>query len=280
MNHLARAGTKLDGTNPLVLGQICRHYKIPVDVRTRRGKVKGHRHFENQIWLTQVPSIGEDGRRRHLGRVALSHAFFYPGADHRDLLRGEAALIRKFAIPMRGVPWRHVAGLGYRRDQCALLADVLIGEQGERGGFSGTVAARAVLQDDGRDVFRDGDWGCGLEGGGGKKAAKGKPWRGSRWWSYSYLYERKWRGKVPCTNCNAVVSRNQSHANPPIKSRGSTNPATSPCYSSNREESFSPLFFNKFLHGHEALHCGGTELPEPLERLTRANYRDSLDGRS
>jgi hypothetical protein len=28
------------------------------------------------------------------------------------------------------------------------------------------------------------------------------------------------------------------------------------------------------------LHYDGTELPEPLERLTRANYRDSLDGRS
>ena len=38
-------------------------------------------------------------------------------------------------------------------------------------------------------------------------------------------------------------------------------------------------FTNKFLPGPEALHCGGAELPEPLERLTRANYRDSLDGR-
>ena len=49
--------------------------------------------------------------------------------------------------------------------------------------------------------------------------------------------------------------------------------------SSSREKDLHRLFFNKFLHGHEALHCGGTELPEPLERLTRANYRDSLDGR-
>ncbi len=49
---------------------------------------------------------------------------------------------------------------------------------------------------------------------------------------------------------------------------------------SNREEDLHRPFFNKFLPGPEALHYDGTELPEPLERLTRANYRDSLDGRS
>ncbi len=47
-----------------------------------------------------------------------------------------------------------------------------------------------------------------------------------------------------------------------------------------REEDLHRPFFNKFLPGLGALHYDGTELPEPLERLTRANYRDSLDGRS
>jgi hypothetical protein len=37
--------------------------------------------------------------------------------------------------------------------------------------------------------------------------------------------------------------------------------------SSNREKDLHRLFFNKFLPGPEALHYGGTELPEPLERL-------------
>jgi hypothetical protein len=36
-----------------------------------------------------------------------------------------------------------------------------------------------------------------------------------------------------------------------------------------REEDLHRLFFNKFLPGLGALHCGGTELPEPLERLAR-----------
>jgi hypothetical protein len=39
--------------------------------------------------------------------------------------------------------------------------------------------------------------------------------------------------------------------------------------SSDREEDLHRPFFNKFLPGLGALQYGGTELPEPLERLAR-----------
>jgi hypothetical protein len=71
--------------------------------------------------------------------------------------------------------------------------------------------------------------------------------------------------------CASVVGRRskniESHASSPTQSATYTKPLSPLCYILSRKKVPTEAFLNGFLRGHEALHYGGSELPELLERL-------------
>src|ERR1700728_1684204 len=69
VHHLARAGTKLNRAHPFVFGEAGGDHEIAVNIGTARRQIVAHRHFKNQVRLSQVPTVGELRQLGSLGWV-------------------------------------------------------------------------------------------------------------------------------------------------------------------------------------------------------------------
>ena len=74
MHDVPRSGPELDGSHPLVLGELRRNHEIAELIGTGRRHGVAHRHFQNQIRLAEMPAVGELGQFGHLGAIAPGHA--------------------------------------------------------------------------------------------------------------------------------------------------------------------------------------------------------------
>ena len=163
MHQALVAGTNLDGANPARGGNVRGENEVPVKVGLALRERRGHRvrplRFKNQIGRPKLPSFGEVGRRRVFAGCLWRRSFWRPRGgpigDQLNLFGGEAALVLELAIARLGKPRRHEAAARYVHDLCRVRFDVAIGEQRERARFAGTMAGRAVLRNDGRDIVRE-----------------------------------------------------------------------------------------------------------------------------
>ena len=83
-----------------------------------------------------------------------------PFLDEFDFVVGDAAFVAIGIGGGLGFPGWHEAFGRYFGDGCALFGNVFVGEKRKRRGLAGTMAGRAVVIDDGGDVFVESDRGA------------------------------------------------------------------------------------------------------------------------
>src|SRR5262249_38836007 len=76
--------------------------------------------------------------------------------DGVDLRRGERAVVRELAIARVGTPGGHLAALDLRFDRLRPRPYFLIRQQRHRRDLAWAMAARALVEDDGRNILCEG----------------------------------------------------------------------------------------------------------------------------
>ena len=156
MHNASCSGTKLQGANPFAFRQVQRQHEIPIDVLALGRDFKRLRHLHNEVGLPELPALGELRRHRQLRPVAFLHALLMPRAEQRDLVVGQAAFIAEFHVAVLRVPRRHECLRRHFRDLFAALLGVLEILERERRSLAGTMAVRAVLKQNRRNVLGEG----------------------------------------------------------------------------------------------------------------------------
>ena len=155
VHHFPRAGHELNRLDPLVFGESRGDFEILIldGARGRHGKVLLHRH--HGIRRAQFPAARIDRLGRQRLHITFLGATVNPAQNGLLLEVGEATVIEERAVRPFRVPRRHEARLHRVFD----LADVGLGtvvvEQRERAEPAGSVAGRAILVENGGDIFRE-----------------------------------------------------------------------------------------------------------------------------
>jgi hypothetical protein len=124
------------------------------------------RRLDDQVGLAEQPIVEELFRHRQIAARPLRCAAFDPGGDEGDLARREGATVAVLVVARIGLPRGHASGeellLDRRRPGTGsgLAVGAVHGEVGVLGGDPArTVAAHAVLTQNGADVVPPGDVG-------------------------------------------------------------------------------------------------------------------------
>ena len=165
----AVARTKLQRFGEAVLGP--RHRRV-VHLHAElafRGNRDFDRHLEHVIGLAaDGPAFGELRHRREIGLAALRRAAVHPRDDRVDLLSAEAAVVPHLqAVLGIGAPRRHFPRAHFLANHLGPGPHVLVREERHRRDFAGPVTHRALVEDDGCDVFGKGGDGAGRRRSGG-----------------------------------------------------------------------------------------------------------------
>ena len=140
-----------------------RHDEDSEDVRAVGFERVRHRRRQHQIGLAKLPPFGPMRGRRKIVGVALDGAFVHPPLKPRNLFVRERTLPDELAVSGLNLPRRHEPGPCDGRDLLRVLPHVGVGEQLERSRTARVVAHHAAIEDQGRDVFAEGDavdWLC------------------------------------------------------------------------------------------------------------------------
>jgi hypothetical protein len=148
-----RGGLQLDGFDPVIGSETGAQDEVAIDVGTVRRHGEAGRHGEDEVGRAELPAVGEGGKRRFEGGIALRHPGGHPLLDKRNLGCGETALVAERNPAGIRFPRRHVAGFRDRGDCGRMLLHVGITHQRERSNLAGAVARRAVVVNDGRNVL-------------------------------------------------------------------------------------------------------------------------------
>ena len=137
-----------------------RNHEITDPVGSARRQSVGVGHFDDQVGRPQRPVVGPFRRRRQCRRVAKRSALICPPDDGGDLLISEAPARDKFAVSGLGLPRRHRATLDGCRDTLRARPCLCKSQHAERRRAPRTMARRALLKENRRDVFgeRDRRW--------------------------------------------------------------------------------------------------------------------------
>jgi hypothetical protein len=153
MDHAAVAGAEFQRPHVTRTRHRHRHHERAEDV----GAVSGHGvrlgHADDEIGRTELPAVAPVRRRRKIRGVAFNRAGRDPLLNRLQLGLGKAALVQEFAAARRGLPRRHDAPAGDRRDLRRSPSHIAVRQQAEGAHLTGPVARRAAAPDDRRDVF-------------------------------------------------------------------------------------------------------------------------------
>ena len=122
--------------------------------------VGGHlvrlRHRDHEVGRADGPAIRELRQLRHVLRVALWCAAIRPLHERVAVGRRETAIVLEPAVLRIGVPRRHVPLAHLVADGFRPRSRVLVADERHRADLARPVARRAVLVEDGRNVFGKG----------------------------------------------------------------------------------------------------------------------------
>src|SRR5215472_14334203 len=153
MDDALAAGAKLHGADIFCVLYFDREYEIAENILARRSHFVWLAHVKNKIGLAELPSIDKMRRRRQAGSIAFRRAIFGPLIECANLCVAEPSLTGEIPVAGLGRPGRHVAAFGDGRDLRGSLPRVFIAEQREWSSFAGPMTRRAVLKQNGSDVF-------------------------------------------------------------------------------------------------------------------------------
>jgi hypothetical protein len=161
MNDLGIARAEFEGAHIFRPGNRNRDDEIAVGIGPiGREKVRfGHR--DDEVGRTEVPIALPGGQRREIRRGTFRRTFLNPLSKHGDLEVRKAAFPDEPAVAFFRRPGRHITTRGDREDVGGVLFDVGKGEERERRGLAGAMAAGAVFENDWGDVFVEGQFLCG-----------------------------------------------------------------------------------------------------------------------
>ena len=117
--------------------------------------VRGHR--QNQVRRTELPPERLAWRRRKIPGVAFELAAVDPALNETDLRVREVSLPDKLSRLRCGFPGRHIPAPRHRSNLRRALPDVGVREETERCGTVRLVALRATVEDERRNLTREGD---------------------------------------------------------------------------------------------------------------------------
>ena len=185
VHDLAVARTHFHRLNVLRLGEIRRDVEVLVVDRAGRGDFEVLLHLEHEVRLADRPARGETGAWAADPSCCLSARLRRPRRAASSFPHRSACV--RFRTYRRARP-RAMAACALRRprrDGFGIRAGVFIRQKGHRRDLAGTMAGRAVLVEDGRDVLGEGRgrrfWvlrsRCRQRGGerAGKNPRRGKP---------------------------------------------------------------------------------------------------------
>jgi hypothetical protein len=149
----------LNPSQETVRRQIQRHHEMDVNVRPFRGYLEGTRHPQNDIGLTQLPTITEFGRRREVLRGTFGAPQLDPMPNRFNLRLGQSTYVGKITVTLARFPRWHLPQLNHLTNQIRSLFHLPIGQQAERRDLPRTMTSGAMLQDDRCHVSGEGRFG-------------------------------------------------------------------------------------------------------------------------
>ncbi len=152
------AGPELEARDGHVVIQGERQGETPVDILSIGREVERLGHRQDEVGLTESPTIGEPRRARQIGRIALDAAGLGPTREDLLLQDGEPGGVEENASARMSLPRGHLAGRGHLPDEVGPLGRIPVSQQGERTHLTGAVALGTVLPEDRRDVFVESDF--------------------------------------------------------------------------------------------------------------------------
>src|SRR5262249_35640142 len=147
------SGAHFHRLDPLVLGGVGRNREVLIgDGAVGRDGIV-FLHAEDRVRLADVPLGGVDRRRRQILGVAFRRAGRHPLHDGVAIGIGETAIADELAVRWIGEPRRQRPPRNGRRNRLRPPPRILVGEQRHWRELAGSMAVRAVLEKDRRDVF-------------------------------------------------------------------------------------------------------------------------------
>ena len=156
MHDLPLGGTYFRRLNPAVFSEVRRDDDVLIVDDAARRDLEGHRQLEHHVRFADAPAFDPLRGLRQIARIAFRRSTIGPLHDRVDLGRAQAHGVGELAVVRIGKPWRHLSVDESVLDLGRTPARVLIGQQRERAGFTGTMADLAILLEDWRDVLRVG----------------------------------------------------------------------------------------------------------------------------
>src|SRR5271165_1518874 len=152
MNQSLVGGANFDRPHPTRAIYRDRQNEIPVRVAATSGNsVWFHRRYD-QVWRSKLPAFHEMRPRRNVAGISFDCTLRNPLLNESNLSIRQTALLLELQVPGFGQPGRHEVRVRHRDDLVGVFLNVLVVQKRKRPRFPGTVAARAVLVNDGRDV--------------------------------------------------------------------------------------------------------------------------------
>ena len=108
MNDFLVARMNLRGLHPRVLLEACRNREVDVLVGALRRKRILLLHRQNDIGLSDFPTVNQIGSRRQILRVSFFRALIYPRGNCIDVTLTQARIIGELSIVRIGGPRRHL----------------------------------------------------------------------------------------------------------------------------------------------------------------------------
>ena len=157
MQYRSSRRPDLDRGDPLVLGKGHLDDKITVDVGTGGANPVGLLHADHEVRLAKLPTILEIGQLRQARGLPLLHAGLHPPGDQLDITVLQAPGITEISMAGNRMPGRHVAALGDPGNHASAFLYIAVIQQVKGRDLPGPVAARTIIENNGRDMFAEGN---------------------------------------------------------------------------------------------------------------------------
>src|SRR5712692_541448 len=158
MNNLAITGPRFGLLYVNVFLEVRGNLEVLILVRPRRSKRELIGHLQNDVRLSNGPSLDKTRRGRQVLGVAFAGALIDPGRNRFDLCLTQPTVVRELLVMSIGVPGWHLLCNNFFFYRTSPGSRVLVGQERHRRSLAGTVTLGAVLEKNRRHVAVERDF--------------------------------------------------------------------------------------------------------------------------